>query len=145
MYKSILVPVDLSYPNASRRAIGTAVELAKLWQAELHVLAVLPDFGMPVVGSFFPEGFEQNALQEMKQKLADFTNTHTAGDLSAHAHVAHGTIYEEILRASETLKADLVVISAHRPDLKDYLLGPNAARVARHANCSVMVVRGEEN
>jgi len=145
MYKSILVPVDLGHVNASRRAMKTAGELAKLWQADLHVLAVLPDFGMPVVGSYFPEGFEQKALQEMKQKLADFTNANLVEGVSAQAHAAHGTIYEEILRATETLKADLVVISAHRPELKDYLLGPNAARVARHANCSVMVVRGEKN
>jgi nucleotide-binding universal stress UspA family protein len=28
--------------------------------------------------------------------------------------------------------------------LKDYLLGPNAARVARHARQSVMIVRPQE-
>jgi nucleotide-binding universal stress UspA family protein len=33
------------------------------------------------------------------------------------------------------------VVGAHRQDLKDYLLGPNAARVVRHADCSVYVVR----
>lgn len=32
-------------------------------------------------------------------------------------------------------------MAAHRPALKDYLLGPNAARVVRHSNCSVLVVR----
>ena len=37
--------------------------------------------------------------------------------------------------------ATLIVIGAHRPDLKDYLLGPHAARVVRHAECSVLVVR----
>ncbi|MCK5168128.1 MAG: universal stress protein, partial [Rhodospirillaceae bacterium] len=26
-------------------------------------------------------------------------------------------------------------------DLKDFLLGPNAARIVRHADCSVLVVR----
>ena len=145
MYNSILVPVDLGHVNASRKAIDSAVQLAQLWQADLHVLAVLPDFGMPVVGSYFPEGYEKNALREMKQKLADFTNEHIVDGVSAKAHVAHGTIYEEILRAAKTLAVDLIVVSAHRPELKDYLLGPNAARVARHAGCSVMVVRGEKN
>jgi len=33
------------------------------------------------------------------------------------------------------------VLASHRPDLKDYLLGPNAARVVRHADRSVFVVR----
>ncbi|MBT6187404.1 MAG: universal stress protein, partial [Rhodospirillales bacterium] len=30
---------------------------------------------------------------------------------------------------------------SHRPALKDYLLGPNAAQVVRHADVSVLVVR----
>jgi nucleotide-binding universal stress UspA family protein len=28
-----------------------------------------------------------------------------------------------------------------RPELADYLLGPNADKVVRHAKCSVMAVR----
>ena len=35
----------------------------------------------------------------------------------------------------------LIVMGSHHPELKDYLLGPNAAKVMRHADCSVMVVR----
>jgi nucleotide-binding universal stress UspA family protein len=35
----------------------------------------------------------------------------------------------------------MIVMASHRPELKDYLLGPNAARVVRHAECSVLVVR----
>jgi universal stress protein F len=33
-------------------------------------------------------------------------------------------------------------MGAHRPSLADFLLGPNSARVARHAGCTVTVVRG---
>ncbi|MEO0863555.1 MAG: universal stress protein, partial [Pseudomonadota bacterium] len=36
---------------------------------------------------------------------------------------------------------DAIFVGAHRPELKDYLIGPNAARVARHAQQSVFVVR----
>ena len=56
--------------------------------------------------------------------------------------VACGTIYQEILKAIKAVGPDLVVVASHRPELKDYLLGPNAARVVRHAACSVLVVRG---
>ncbi len=48
---------------------------------------------------------------------------------------------EKILKAVEETGCDLIVMASHRPALKDYLLGPNAARVVRHANCSVLVVR----
>ncbi|MBS28951.1 MAG: hypothetical protein CL566_08540 [Alphaproteobacteria bacterium] len=37
--------------------------------------------------------------------------------------------------------ADIIVIPAHRPYVGDYLLGSNAARVARHADQSVLIVR----
>ena len=50
-------------------------------------------------------------------------------------------VYEAILNIARKTGADLIVVAAHRPELKDYLLGPNAARVVRHANCSVLVVR----
>lgn len=41
----------------------------------------------------------------------------------------------------DMLGADLIVMASQRPELKDYLLGPNAARVVRHAEQSVLVVR----
>ena len=55
--------------------------------------------------------------------------------------MGQGTVYEVILKMAKKTNCDLIVIGAHRPELKDYLLGPNAARVVRHADCSVMVVR----
>jgi nucleotide-binding universal stress UspA family protein len=55
--------------------------------------------------------------------------------------VSTGNAYDEILRAAKADGAALIVIGAHKPDFSDYLLGPNAARVVRHAKCSVMVVR----
>jgi nucleotide-binding universal stress UspA family protein len=38
-------------------------------------------------------------------------------------------------------KADCIVIGSHKPGLLDYFLGSTAARVVRHAGCSVHVVR----
>jgi nucleotide-binding universal stress UspA family protein len=55
--------------------------------------------------------------------------------------VVYGTIYKQIIEVAESIKADLIVMAAHRPALEDYLLGPNAARVVRHSNRSVLVVR----
>ncbi|HYZ26966.1 MAG TPA: universal stress protein [Geminicoccaceae bacterium] len=43
--------------------------------------------------------------------------------------------------AARTVPAGLIVMGSHHPELKDYLLGPNAAKVMRHADCSVTVVR----
>ena len=51
------------------------------------------------------------------------------------------TIYSEIVELAKEMDADLVVMVSHRPELKDFLLGPNAARVVRHAECPVLVIR----
>jgi len=141
MYRSILVPVDLGHQRSSSPGLAVAGELARLHSAEVHIVNVVPPMGYPLVGSFFPADFEERAVEEAKVKLAEFANAHTPEGITPKLHVAHGTIYEEILRAADTLRVDLIVMTAHRPELKDYLIGPNAARVVRHAKQSVFVVR----
>ena len=55
--------------------------------------------------------------------------------------VGEGTIYKTIIETADRVGADLIVMGANRPELQDYLLGPNAARVVRHSLRSVLVVR----
>ena len=55
--------------------------------------------------------------------------------------VAVGTIYKTTIETAEVIGADLIIMGSHRPELEDYLLGPNAARVVRHSTKSVLVVR----
>ena len=141
MFKDILLPVDLGNAVSQRKAVETAVHLAKTAKAQLHVMTVVPDFGLSIVGSFFPEGYEKHALDEASKKLHDFVKAEIPKSVKVQHIVGHGTIYEEILRAANELGCDVIILASHRPELKDYLLGPNAARVARHAVCSVMIVR----
>ena len=37
---------------------------------------------------------------------------------------------------------DVIVMASHQPKFSDYLLGSTAARVVRHAKCSVLIARG---
>jgi len=52
-----------------------------------------------------------------------------------------GSIVREILAAAESKGVDLIVMASHRPGMRDYLIGPNAAYVAQRARCSVLVLR----
>ena len=79
----------------------------------------------------------------MGEKLAAWVEEHVPDEVEVHPHVLHGRVYDEILNAANTLKADAIVMGSHRPGPTDYLLGPNSARVVRHASQSVFVVRGE--
>ena len=142
MYRNILLPVDLGEESSWKDALPKAVEIAAGSKATLHLVTVVPTFGMSIVGGFFPEDFEKKALAQAKAALGEFIAKHIPGNVDARAHVAHGTIYEEILRAARKLDCDLIVVASHRPELRDYLIGPNAARVVRHATQSVLVVRG---
>ncbi|MEO1090061.1 MAG: universal stress protein [Pseudomonadota bacterium] len=141
MYRSILLPVDLEAATGKRRALNVAVDLAAHWQAKLHVMTVVPDFGMSIVGSFFDDGFADRVAADVVGKLEAFVDEHVPAGLAVTREVARGSIYDGVLRAAVQRSCDCIVIGSHRPALQDYLLGPNAARVVRHAKCSVVVVR----
>lgn len=141
MISAILLPVDLADGENWRRARDVAVAQARQNKAALHVVSVLPDLGPAMVGGFFEPGFEADALARLGERLAEWTRANLPEDVEVHPHVLHGKIYDEILRAADRLNADLIVMGSHRPDLSDYLLGPNAAKVVRHAKQSVYVVR----
>lgn len=144
MFKSILLPIDLSAASSWQKALPAALRLC---QPEgggvLHVISVVPDFGMSVVGSYFEAGFEEKAMHEVGVALTDWVATHVPAGTDVHPHVVHGRVYDQIIMAADRLEVDAIVMASHRPELTDYLLGPNAARVVRHAKQSVFVVRGD--
>ncbi len=143
MFKSILLPIDLSSEESWRKAAPAAVNIARHENAPLHVVTVVPDIGASMVGVYFEPGFEEKALHDAGERLNAWLGENVPDDIEVHPHVLHGHVYDEIMRAADRLEIDAIVMGSHRPELKDYLLGPNAARVVRHANQSVFVIRGE--
>ena len=142
MFKNILLSVDLNHEASWKKALPVALANCKSFSAKLHVVMVMPDFGMPIVASQFPEGFAQKIHDTTEQHLKEFVEKHVASSIDAEYHVlSGGTIYALILEYAKARDIDLIIMAAHRPDLKTYLLGPNAERVSRHAHASVLVVR----
>jgi len=141
MFSSILLSIDLDDAASAARAAEAAVRLARSESAALHVLSVVPGPGMPIVGQQFEAGFEQAARSQVKAALDGWMAEHIPADLGATGHLAQGSIYDKIIQEADALGCDLIVMGAHRPELRDYLLGPNAARVVRHSRQSVFVVR----
>ncbi len=141
MFKSILVPVDLDDEKESKAIFASALEIARSVGAKLSVLSVVPSFSMPMVASFFPADFEKKALKEALKSLTDFVADQDGADLVEKTLVGHGSVYKEIVGAAEEIKADVIVLGPGSTEEGDYLLGHNAARVMRHAHCSVMLLR----
>jgi nucleotide-binding universal stress UspA family protein len=141
MYNSILVPVDLNQESSWKKALPIAIDMVQKNGGELHIVTVIPDYGMSLVGSFFPPDHTEKALAAAQKDLAKFVTDHVPPTVNATAHVKVGTIYKRIMRTADEVNCSLIVMASHRPETKDYLLGPNAARVVRHATQSVFIVR----
>lgn len=139
----ILAAIDLQHPDHNVRILRRAQQIATLEGARLAVITVLPDFGMTYVAPWFKEGALESALEDAGAALHGAVRDALGEEADAKAlHILRqGTIYQEILAASEKHAVSLIVMGAHRPELRDYLIGPNAARVVRHAACSVLVLR----
>jgi len=141
MYAHILLPIDLTEEASWKKALPVAVEYCQAFGSTLHLMTVVPGLDWPSVAQYFPEDFEAKAVEQATKELQAFSSKQVPAGVKVEQLAAYGTIYEEILQAAKRIKADLIVMASHRPALRDYLLGPNAARVVRHADRSVLVVR----
>src|SRR6184192_3478191 len=125
MFKSILVPIDLTDTDLAKPAIATAATLSQTWNGVVRLLNVLPM--TPVM------------LAEYVLAIVARESGIDASRISAV--VRQGGIYHEILEEAAAIKADLIVMTSHRPAMRTYFLGSNAGHVVRYARCSVLVVR----
>ncbi len=141
MIKTILLAVDLNHESSWRKALPQAVALAQANGAELHVMTVIPSYGMAMVGAYFPKDFADKAEAASLEALNELVQREVPADLDVKVHVIHGTIYKKIIEIADMIGANLIVMAAARSEMQDYLIGPNAAKVVRHAKQSVYVVR----
>jgi nucleotide-binding universal stress UspA family protein len=142
MYKNILLAVDLGEDASWKKALPEAIGLTKASGGVLHIMTVVPDFGMTVVGSFFPSDFEKKAIAAAQEKLHAFVKAHVPNDMKVQHIIAHGSPATEILAAAKKVPTDVIIVGSHRPGLEHAVLGSVASRVVAHAACSVLVVRG---
>ena len=131
----------VSFGSHASRLFGLRYDTGAIKSLNDTRAYVVPDFGFSVVGQYFPKDYEHKMIEDMQRRLREFVNAHVPEDIPAHDIIGHGPIYSEILEAAESIGADLIVLASHRPGLQDYLIGPNASKVVRHAKCSVLVIR----
>lgn len=141
MFKDILLPVDITEENSWKKALDIALEYHEKFNSRIHVMTVVSDYGMSIVQQYFPKGSVERVVDQTRAALRDFVKAHFPSDVQVQHIVAKGAVYECIIQTADHIDADLIIMTAHRPELKDYLLGPNAAKVVRHSRRSVLVVR----
>lgn len=140
MFNKILVPVDPSETEFAGPAIETAAGLAKQSGGELRLVAVMPVVG-GYVTEFLPADFEAQVERQTENKLKDLVAAAGVEAAKTSTTLRIGSVYHEVVDEASEWKADLIVVSSHRPSMATYLIGSNAAKIVRHAPCSVMVVR----
>lgn len=139
MYASILVPIDLDEPSSWLKAVPTALALGRCFESRLTLTTIVEDSSAARAAQWSAIGFRE-LISVTKARLGSLADK-MQQDYPLETLVGTGSIYGGILDVAGQVEADLIVLSSHRPDMRDWLIGANASRVVRHARCSVMVVR----
>ena len=136
MYKTILVPIDLAHPEKGKPMIKIARRTgdkdARIML--INVIENVPSF----VAAQLPAGTLENARKQAGEELKAIAN---AAGIKPDYVVRSGSAHKAILDVAQEQKADLIIVGSHKPGLQDYLLGSTAARIVRHAKCTVLVGR----
>lgn len=135
MYKNILVPIALDHERDVAAALGAAKALASegATVTAITVVEAVPAYILAEVPEGQLEAGKAAALEALKAEIGPGSKVRPV--------VVTGHPARSILDYAEENKTDCIVIASHRPGLQDYFLGSTAARVVRHAPCSVHVVR----
>lgn len=147
MYKNILVPIDGS--ALSRSAAREAVAFAKAQGAKVVGFYVAPAYQPNVYADFVPASFvSPKEYEELAKKTADKylsvveKAAQAAGVSCTCAHAMSDLPYEEIIKAAQRHKCDLIFMASHgRSGIARLLLGSQTSKVLAHTKVPVLVHR----
>ena len=143
MYKQILVPVDLADPELAKPALATAVMMVNQSGGTVRLINIMP-LTPVMLAEYVPPDFEAQQRKSAQEALAIVAKETGLDPDRVSTTVRQGGVHQEILEEANALKADLIVMTSHRPQrpaVRTYFLGSNAGHVVRYAKCSVLVVR----
>jgi nucleotide-binding universal stress UspA family protein len=142
----VLLAIDDS--KFSEAAAQALVAQVRTPDTEIRVLHVVE----PIAASVPPQmsaGYAPELKDQVKKgrELLDRTaQTLGAAGFKVDAAIEKGDIREKIIDSSAEWHADLIIVGSHgRKGMRRFLLGSVAEFVARHAPCSVEIVRPRGN
>jgi nucleotide-binding universal stress UspA family protein len=141
----ILYATDFS--ESSAQACDYALTLAKLANAEVHVLHVIDEFADRRKSMIQPEAMvllerevEIQALKEMEE----FCKKRFNGKIPFTTDIVMGIPFQEIIKKASELPADLIVVGTHgRTGVEHVIVGSTAERIVRRSEVPVLTVRSE--
>lgn len=138
--KHILMPVDLAYPEVVKKEVEMALKLLDS-EGVIDMLYVddarIHHSMVPTVGGNAFSSHHQNAFDTVQTMLEQLVPSQHRGK----SIIRNGVVFDEVVLQAQKSQVDAIVMASAKPKLRSYLLGSNAAKVVRHAPCSVFVVR----
>jgi nucleotide-binding universal stress UspA family protein len=146
-FRRILCAIDFS--ESSILALEYATALARSADGRILLVHVLESVPMPLpdsaAGVFDVPAYQESLEAEARRRLHALVSSEVA-PLAEAEDVRVGKAHEEILRAAEDHRSDLVVMGVRgHSGLEDALFGSTAYHVARRATCPVLSVRARAN
>lgn len=134
MYTKILVPMALDHDISQETLkIAQALGAAGCEIIALHV----HEAPQGSVSTYIDKETVQAGFDYSKAKLTE----KLAGMPDVTPVLISGHSARSIIDYANSNAIDCIVMGSHKPGLSDYFLGSTAARVVRHAGCSVHVHR----
>ena len=144
---TILLPTDGS--ECSAKAMTYALSLARQYGGRVVALHVI-DRGweeqtrnaVVEVGHDLMQTLHDGYARTAHTILQAVVDAGAKAAVPVEARMAHGTPYEEIVKTSKEVGADLIVIGTHgRTGVSHFLLGSVAEKVVRTGACPVLTVQ----
>lgn len=136
--RRLLIAHDFS--NDSELALSYGLLLAQEYQAEVHLMHVLPFEPVPAMATM-PSG-EAAAFHQAARRLQSSVPAETFLWCQIKQVVRSGQPYREILTYAEDHEMDLICLGAQGAGFSMHaLFGSNADRVLRQASCPVLITR----
>ncbi len=141
MYKNILIPTVAA--KSQEEVLNTGIEMAKRFDASVHVLCVVELVGIWATSPVIDVGLMHQVIDSCEKIAIDAANTLQAGGVSSvKAHVKKGHPAELIIQAVNELDCDLIIMGTHgHRGLERVLLGSVAEEVVRNSSVSIHLVR----
>lgn len=143
----ILVPTDFS--DFSKPALTYGCAIAARFDAELHLLHVVPDPAMlvPEAAAFSVESMEAQTELLRTESMKTLNSLPPDGWSDGKPVVREirvGAAFMEIIDYAREKDIDLIVIGTHgRSGLMHVLMGSVAERIVRKSPCPVLTVKPE--
>ena len=140
MFKSILVPIDLADTDLAKPAIATAATLSQTWNGTVRLLNVLPMTPV-MLAEYVPADFDTQQRRPRRKRSRSWRANPASRRRAFPPRCGRAASITRSSKRPPAIKADLIVMTSHRPAMRTYFLGSNAGHVVRYAKCSVLVVR----